>query len=188
MDCALRTATADDIPALEALIPLAVRGLSAPFYTGPQIERAVAHVFGVDRQLIADETYYVAEIDGEIAGCGGWSRRKTLFGGDQTSFKAEDDALLDPARDPARIRAFFVHPGFARRGIGKKILRACEFAARQAGFARLELIATLPGEPLYLACGYQSVEPFDIVMPDGGKLPAVRMRKSFSVETQPPTS
>jgi GNAT superfamily N-acetyltransferase len=154
----VRIAADSDVAALQALIPRAVRGLSWPFYTPAQIERAVAHVFGVDRQLIADGTYYVAEIDARIVGCGGWSGRKTMFGGDQTTFKEQDDARLDPAREAARIRAFFVHPDFARRGIGRKILHACESAARDAGFARLELIATLPGVPLYLACGYERAD------------------------------
>jgi GNAT superfamily N-acetyltransferase len=178
-NCHIRLATEADIPAIAQLIPLATRGLSAPFYTGDQIERAVAHVFGVDRQLVSDQTYFVAEVEGVLAGCGGWSKRKTMFGGDQTQFKESDDALLDPQHDSARIRAFFVHPDFARRGIGRKIVERCEEAARDEGFTKLELIATLPGEPLYRACGYREIEPFDIIMPDGGKLPARRMGKSI---------
>ncbi|MGH7179382.1 MAG: GNAT family N-acetyltransferase [Tepidisphaeraceae bacterium] len=177
----LRLAQDRDIDAIATLIPLAVRELSEPFYSPREIERAVAHVFGVDRQLISDRTYFVAELDGQIVGCGGWSRRKTIFGGDQTTFKEASDQALDPRVDAARIRAFFVHPQFARRGIGRAILIACESAAREAGFRKLELIATLPGEPLYRACGYRSVSPFLIAMPDGSTLPAVRMDKSIGL-------
>lgn len=178
----LRLAEERDIPAIAALIPLAVRELSKPFYSEREIERAVAHVFGVDRQLIADRTYFAVESNNQIVGAGGWSKRKTMFGGDQTSFKEAGDPQLDPKTDAARIRAFYVHPDFARRGIGKAILRECERAAFEAGFSRLELIATLPGEPLYRACGYEPIEPFNIVMPDGGKLAAVKMGKSVGRE------
>src|SRR5688572_2256731 len=133
----IRTAKLDDVAELSELIPRATRELSVRFYTPAQIERAVGHVYGVDRQLIKDGTYFVAEVDGQIAGAGGWSKRKTMFGGDGTGFKELSDDLLDPTRDAARIRAFFVHPGFARRGIGRAILKRCEQAARDAGFTRL---------------------------------------------------
>ncbi|CAN5551942.1 GNAT family N-acetyltransferase [soil metagenome] len=179
----IRLASMNDVEALNELIPLATRGLSPPFYTPAQIDRAVAHVFGVDRQLILDSTYFVVEIDGRIVGCGGWSRRKTMFGGDATGFKETADALLDPKIDAARIRAFFVHPDFARRGIGRTILQSCERAARDAGFCRLELVATLPGAPLYAACGYHQIEPLDIPIPDGSILPAIKMGKTFPEET-----
>jgi GNAT superfamily N-acetyltransferase len=175
----IRLATMSDVEELSRLIPVATRKLSVGFYTPAQIERAVGHVYGVDRQLVKDGTYFVAEIDGRIAGCGGWSKRKTMFGGDGTGFKDQSDELLDPARDAARIRAFFVHPIFARRGGGRAILSTCEAAARDAGFTRLELVATLPGEPLYLACGYRRVEPLDIPIPDGSILPAIKMEKCF---------
>lgn len=171
----LRLATEADIPALEQLIRRSVRGLSAGYYTGRQIELALLHVFGVDTQLIADGTYFVAEADDRIAGCGGWSKRKTLYGGDQ--FKSNEDSLLDPATEPARIRAFFIDPDFARRGIGRQIIEACEQAAAEAGFRMLEMGATLPGEPMYRAVGYESIERIDIPMPDGEVLPIVRMRK-----------
>ena len=175
----IRLATLNDVDELSALIPAATRELSKGFYTPAQIDRAVGHVYGVDRQLINDGTYFVAEFDGQIVGCGGWSKRKTMFGGDGTGFKEQSDDLLDPARDAARIRAFFVHPDFARRGIGRAILATCERAAREARFTRLELVATLPGEPLYVACGYQRIEPLDIPIPDGSILPAIKMGKNL---------
>ena len=170
---AIRPATDADLAALRALIPAAVRGLSRGFYSDAQIESAIAHLFGPDTQLIADATYLVAEIDGALAGCGGWSRRATLYGGDQ--WKGAADPLLDPATDAARIRAFFVHPDFARRGVGSAILRACAAAAAAAGFRSLELVATLPGEPLYRAHGFEARERTEAVLPDGMKLPVVRM-------------
>ena len=137
---------------------------------------ALSHVFGVDTQLILDGTYFVAEVEKQIAGCGGWSKRKTLFGGDQTK-PDEIEALLDPMTEAARIRAFYVHPRRARQGVGTRILRACEEGAFAAGFARVELIATLPGEPLYSASGYTNLGPFEIPLPDGSSLPAFRMEK-----------
>ncbi|HMA33181.1 MAG TPA: GNAT family N-acetyltransferase [Chloroflexia bacterium] len=173
----LRCATIADIPALRELIPASVRALSAPYYTPAQIESALRYIFGVDTQLIADGTYFVAEQAGQIVGAGGWSKRQTLYGGDQT--KAAADLLLDPAHDAARIRAFYVHPAWARRGIGRRIMRACEDAARAAGFHRLELGATLPGEPLYTAMGYRVVELLAIAMPDGEALPIARMDKTW---------
>jgi predicted N-acetyltransferase YhbS len=176
---AIRLACDDDVPELERLIPVSVRALSEGFYTPAQTEAAVAHVFGVDRQLIRDGTYYVATADGKVVACGGWSRRKTMFGGDQTGFKDRGDPLLDPAVDAARLRAFFVHPAWARRGIGRRIIVECESAASAAGFRRLELVATLPGQPLYAASGYQVLEPLQIAMPDGSSLPAVRMAKQL---------
>ena len=148
----VRLARPDDLPALRELIPASVRALSQGYYTPAQIEGAIRHVFGTDTQLIADGTYYVAEAEGTVVGCGGWSRRRTLYGGDQ--MKAEADPLLDPATEAARIRAFFVHPDWARRGIASQIIDACVEAARDAGFQRLELMATLPGEPLYRAFGF----------------------------------
>lgn len=172
----LRLAREDDIPALEQLLHRSVRYLSAGYYSDAQIESALHYVFGVDTQLIADGTYFVAEADERIAGCGGWSRRKTLYGGDK--LKAGEDALLDPATEPARIRAFFIDPGYARRGIGKQLITACEQAALAAGFHTLELGATLPGEPLYAAAGYQASARIDYAMPDGVILPIVRMRKT----------
>jgi predicted N-acetyltransferase YhbS len=174
----LRQATTTDIPALEELIRASVTALSAEHYTARQISSALTHVFGVDTQLIADGTYFVAEIDGQLAGSGGWSKRTTLFGGDQS--KADTlDPLLDPATEAARIRAFYVHPQWSRRGVGSRILTACEEAARGAGFARIELVATLPGEPLYAARGYQKAGAMQLETPDGESLPAFRMMKSL---------
>jgi predicted N-acetyltransferase YhbS len=175
----LRLAIVDDIPALEQLIAASVRKLSWPYYNRHQIEGALAHVFGVDTQLIRDDTYFVAETEGKIVGCGGWSKRTTLFGGDQAKSN-ELDALLDPASQPARIRAFYVHPDWSRRGIGRRIVSACEMAAKAAGFKRLELVATLPGEPLYSAMGYAIIEPYEISLPDGNSLPAFRMEKRLA--------
>lgn len=177
MTVQLRTAMITEIPALEVLIAASVRGLSVDFYSPEQIESALIHVFGVDSQLIADGTYFVAELDEQIVGCGGWSKRKTLFGGDQA--KEAEDNLLDPHTDAARIRAFFIHPDFARRGIGKQLIEACETAAKNAGFQRLEMGATLPGEPMYRAVGYEVIERFDLPFPDGVVLPLVRMGKSL---------
>ncbi|MEP7337528.1 MAG: GNAT family N-acetyltransferase [Acidobacteriota bacterium] len=173
----IRLATFDDIPALERLIEESVRTLSIGFYTPQQIESSLTHVFGVDTQLIVDETYFVVEAEGQIAGCGGWSKRRTLYGGDQ--MKHEEDDLLDPKTEASRIRAFFIHPNFARRGIGRMLLAACEKAAGQAGFTALELGATLPGKPLYAACGFHVIEQIEATLPDGVTVPIIRMGKSI---------
>lgn len=175
MNWPVRPATAADVPALEALIPLSVHALQTPFYSEDQRAAALGPVFGVDGQLIRDGTCFVAEDEGQVIGCGAWSRRRSLFGGD--AGRAAEDARLDPARDPARIRAFFVHPGWARRGVGRSLLAACEAAAMAAGFREAGLVATLAGEPLYAACGYAAVERFEIPLRDGLGLPAVRMVK-----------
>lgn len=152
---AIRIATPADVPALERLIERSARALSRGYYTDAQIEAAIACVFGVDSLLVADGTYLVAEADGALAGCGGWSRYATLFGGDRFA-ERQGAALLDPAVDAARIRAFFVGEDQARRGVGRALLAACEAAARQAGFGRATLMATLPGEPFYTAHGYHA--------------------------------
>jgi GNAT superfamily N-acetyltransferase len=176
---ALRLAHERDTPALEELIPLSARALQAATYTPAQIEGALGTVFAVDRQLIADGTYFVVERDGAIVGCGGWSRRKTLFGGDRGDVP-RDDALLDPRSDPARIRAFFVHPAWARQGIGRMLMNACERAARDAGFHTMELVATLAGEPLYAAFAFRAVDRYEITLVTGGLLPVVRMAKTLA--------
>jgi len=178
MQISIRTAKPEDAPALKQLIERSVRGLSAGYYTKRQIKSALVYVFGVDTQLIADGTYFVAELPSEndrIVGCGGWSRRRTLYGGDQ--MKSGEDDLLDPATEAARIRAFFIDPDFARRGIGRMIIETCERAAADAGFKKLELGATLPGEPMYAAVGYTAIERVDHAMPDGEVLPVVIMQK-----------
>ena len=174
----LRLARESDIPALEILIPLSVRSLQAAHYSPAQMEAALGPVFGVDRQLIDDGTYFVAEHSSDVIGCGGWSRRKAMFGGHR--HRAGVDALIDPEREPARIRAFFVRPDWARRGIGRGILSACEKAIRTAGFKSIELVATVTGEPLYSVCGYEVVERYDAPMPSGLTLPVVRMAKRLS--------
>lgn len=173
----LRPATPADVPALRRLIEDSVRGLSVGFYTDRQIESALRHVFGVDSQLIADGTYFLIEGEGgEIAAAGGWSRRATLYGGDQHK-TSSSDPLLDPATDAARIRAFFVHPRYARRGLARRLFDACQDAARHAGFRTFELGATLPGVPLYEALGFTALERVDALMPDGVVLPVVRMSR-----------
>lgn len=174
----LRPAIAADLPALRTLIPLSVRALSRGHYTERQIESAIRHVFGPDTQLIDDGTYFVVEDEGgAFTGCGGWSRRRTLFGGDQmkgTALAPTDD-LLDPAAEPARIRAFFVHPGYARKGLGSLILRACLEAARAAGFTHAELAATLPGVPFYRRRGFGDERPFTTTLPDATEIAFVQM-------------
>lgn len=171
----VRLARPADLPVLRELIPASVRALSSGYYTPAQIESSIRHVFGPDTQLIADETYFVVVTEERIVGCGGWSRRRTLYGGDQ--MKTQEDPLVDPAVEPARVRAFFVHPGWVRRGVGTLILNACIEAARKAGFRRLELVATLPGEPLYRRFGFEAAERFDAPMADGTTLPVVRMTR-----------
>jgi GNAT superfamily N-acetyltransferase len=173
----VRAATTDDIPALNELIPLSARELSKNYYTPKETENAIKYVFGVDTQLIADGTYYTAECEGQIVGCGGWSRRQTMFGGDQ--MKEEQDPMLDPAHDAGRIRAFFVHPQWTRRGIGRRIIEACEVAAQASGFSRMELVATMPGEPLYAALGYEVTRRFDYALPDGSTILFAHMKKQL---------
>lgn len=175
MDYILRKASVADIPALQELIEASVRGLAAEDYSAEQIDLALQTAFTVDTQLIADGTYFVAEQQAELVGCGGWSRRKTLCGGDHHAVR--DDALLDPLQDAAKIRAIFVHPQWARRGIGNAILEAAENAAMAAGFLRLEMGATLTGVPMYLLKGYRIVERIEVPLEPGVSLPVVRMAK-----------
>jgi GNAT superfamily N-acetyltransferase len=184
MTIRIRLAEAGDVPLLRQLIDASVQGLQAGDYSATQLERALRTVYGVDTQLILDGTYFAAEetpsgVESEgtvlLVGCGGWSKRKTLYGGDQ--FAGREDSLLDPATDAAKIRAFFVHPTWARRGIGGMILEACEAAARAAGFRRLEMGATLTGVPFYRAKGYVELERADVALGDGLTLPIVRMGK-----------
>jgi len=184
---AIRRAVPADIPALQTLIEASVRGLQTGDYTASQIDGALASVYGVDSQLIADGTYFVVEAHSEtgtpaqpnplgiIVGCGGWSKRKTLYGGDR--WTGREDLLLDPQSDAAKIRAFFVHPQWVRRGIGSLILDACEDAALAAGFRRLEMGATLTGVPLYRARGYEERESLAVPLANGESLPIVRMEK-----------
>ena len=184
-----------DVPALQQLIEASVRELQAADYSPEQMDGALESVFGVDSQLIADGTYLVAEartrdsaLGGEngnelkspgsewvIAGCGGWSKRKTLYGGDR--FAGREDTLLDPKRDAAKIRAFFIHPAWARRGVGSKVLEACEAAAHEAGFSRYEMGATLTGAKLFGTKGYVAVEKIEVPLKNGLTLPVIHMAK-----------
>ncbi len=176
-DLPLRAAHAADIPALQRLIEHSVRTLSVGHYTDAQIASGIRYVFGVDTQLVADGTYFLVEgRDGPVAS-GGWSGRATLYGGDQ--HKTSPDVMLDPRTDPARIRAFFVHPDWARRGLGRRLFAACLEATRAAGFRSLELASTLPGLPLYLALGFTPHERIDATLPDGVVLPVVRMTRGM---------
>ena len=172
-----RLASDADVPAVRGLIETSVRGLSEPLYSRQQVDSALRYLLGPDSQLIADGTYYLADVEGEVIASGGWSRRQTLHGGDQ--FKHGDDPLIDPAREPARLRAFFVDPRWARRGIGGLMFHICSTAARAAGFRELELTATLPGEQLYATLGFAVVERGAVTMPDGVALETALMRRSL---------
>ena len=184
MSVHIRVASPEDVPVLRQLINTSVRELQAEDYTPAQMEGALRTVFGVDSQLIADGTYLVAEardLAGEdrlkpvIAGCGGWSKRKTLYGGDR--WTQREDSLLDPERDAAKIRAFFVHPAWARRGVGTLLLEACEAAARAAGFRRYEMGATLTGAKLFGVKGYLAVKKIAVPLENGESLPVIHMEK-----------
>ncbi len=172
-----RLATEEDLPALRALMQRSIERLQDAFLTPEQV-RASHKVMGLDTQLIADRTYILIEVDGRIAGCGGWSWRATLYGGDD-SVVAREPAPLDPAKDAAKIRAMYTDPDFARRGIGRTVLTLCEDAARAAGFGRAEMMATLSGEPLYRACGYLPVEAIESAPIDGVRVPLLRMEKAL---------
>jgi GNAT superfamily N-acetyltransferase len=174
----LRQASPADIPRLREIIEASVRGLQAQDYSPAQIEGALTSVYGVDTQLIADGTYFAVEVDDQVAACGGWSKRRTLYGGDQ--YAAREDSLLDPHHEAAKIRAFFVHPNWARQGLGTLILEACEKAAIQAGFTRLEMGATLSGIPFYRAKGYVELEKQEVPLANGETLPIVRMAKTLN--------
>jgi GNAT superfamily N-acetyltransferase len=175
MDYIIRKATLSDRDAIAQLIKESARGLSRADYSDAQIEGAIATVFGVDTNLILDGTYFVADCSGMLVGCGGWSRRKTLFGGDQ--YPTRDASDLDPATEPAKIRAFFIHPQHARKGIARAILDACEGAARSFGFQSLELMSTLPGIKLYRACGYEGEDRVELEVGEGVTIGLVPMRK-----------
>jgi GNAT superfamily N-acetyltransferase len=170
-----RLARCDDLDALRALMDAAISELQKPYLDDRQIA-ASRTIIGLDTQLIEDGTYFLVEADGQLAGCGGWSRRATLYGGDQSPGRSA--ALLDPATDAARVRAMYTHPCYTRQGVGRLILALCEEAARAAGFTRVELMATLAGEPLYRACGYA---PCERLTDDrgGAAVPLVRMRKAL---------
>lgn len=192
MGIRVRVATAEDVPVLQDLIEASVRELQAEDYSAEQMDGALRTVFGVDSQLIADGTYLVAQTDGDevlgsagladapsalsrIAGCGGWSKRKTLYGGDR--WTGREDSLLDPRVDAAKIRAFFVHPAWARQGVGTLILEACEAAAQKAGFSRFEMGATLTGAKLFGVKGYVAVRRIEVPLDNGEILPVIHMEK-----------
>ena len=178
---AIRLARPEDIQQLRPLIEESVRVLQRDDYTSEQLEAALGTAYGVDTQLIADGTYYVVEAVGAagdkvLVACGGWSMRKTLYGSDHGPFR--DDSMLDPARDAAKIRAFFVHPEWTRRGLATLILKTCEEASYARGFRRFEMGATLTGVPMYAARGYEAKERLEVPLPNGLTLPVVRMGKT----------
>ncbi|HUR95687.1 MAG TPA: GNAT family N-acetyltransferase [Gemmatimonadales bacterium] len=178
----LRPATLGDLAAIEALIQRSARGLSAGFYTDAQVNALLRHVFGADTQLIRDGTYFLAESeDGGLVAVGGWSRRRTLYGGDR--MKDAEDPPLDPTSEPARIRAFFVDPRWARHGLGRRLFSECLTAAHAAGFGSLALVATLPGEPLYRALGFEPGERITLRLPGDIDVPVLRMHRSIDAGT-----
>lgn len=170
-----RLANTGDLGALRALMDLSIAELQKPHLDAPQIASSRV-IMGLDTQLVDDQTYFVVEIDGQLAGCGGWSRRGTLYGGDTTPGRSP--ALLDPGTDAARIRAMYTHPAHVRKGVGRLILELCERAAKIEGFQRAELVATLSGEALYAACGYAAIERFSDAR-GGVAVPLVRMAKAI---------
>jgi GNAT superfamily N-acetyltransferase len=176
----IRPARLEEIPVLQDLIARSIRTLGAEDYTPAQIEGALRGAFGVDTQLIRDRTYFVIEIEGEIVGCGGWSYRQTLFGGDARSER--DPAELDPTRDPAKIRAFFIDPGHSRKGLGAALLEHCEAAARAHGFTHCELMGTLPGVRLYAARGYVALPSIRYPVGPDITIEFVPMRKAIVEE------
>jgi GNAT superfamily N-acetyltransferase len=177
----IRAATPDDVPAAQTVIAASARALQLGDYTATQIESAIAHVYGVDSRLVADGTYLVVDDVGEsgtrIAGCGGWSKRRTLYGGD--NWKEREDDLLDPAIEAAKIRAFFIHPDYARRGIGTMLLSVCENAAQASGFTRFEAGATLTGVKLFAARGYVAIDEIQLPLEENVTIRVVRMVKTL---------
>jgi GNAT superfamily N-acetyltransferase len=172
---AVRKATLADVPQIEALIARSARGLSTQDYRPSQVEGALRGAFGVDTQLLADQTYFVVEEDGRLVGCGGWSFRSTLFGSDARS--GRDSSMLDPRTQAAKIRAFFVDPLHARRGIGTTLLERCEQEARERGYSQVELMATLPGVKLYAARGFVGAAMVHFDMGQGETIEFIPMRK-----------
>jgi GNAT superfamily N-acetyltransferase len=177
-DLHIRAALAADVGVLEALIRDSVLGLSGGDYSPEQLASALRHVFGIDTQLIDDGTYFVVEDRGQPIACGGWSRRRTLFGGDRYADRSDD--RLDPETEAARIRAFFVHPNWARKGVGRMLLQECELAAAAGGFRRLEPMATLTGIAFYQREGFSLLERDDLELPDGVRFPLARMARDLS--------
>lgn len=182
MDYSIRKASHADRSEIQRLIAASARGLSRDHYNNAQIEAAIASVFGVDTTLIDDGTYFVAESAGELVGSGGWSRRRTLFGGDQ--YATRDTSYLDPASEPAKIRAFFVHPDHARKGVGRALLDRCESEAAAHGFRVVELLSTLPGVKFYQSCGYLEQGDFHLDLTENVTLKFVPMRKEIAADEQ----
>jgi GNAT superfamily N-acetyltransferase len=181
-----RPAVEADLPALKALMARSIDELQRGFLSAAEIAASHA-IMGLDTQLVADRTYFLVEADGVLAGCGGWSRRATLYGGDHTT-AVRDPALLDPARDAARVRAMYTDPAFARRGVGRLILSLCEAAAAAEGFTRVQLMATLAGIPLYRACGYVEIERTAGGPVNGVPVPLVLMGKALPAGNPCPMS
>jgi len=178
MSFTIRKAKLDDQAEIERLIAESVRGLSREDYDEQQIELSIKTVFGVDTELILDKTYFVAEADGKIVGCGGWSKRKTLYGASRYE-SSRDSEKLNLERDAAKIRAFFIHPDWARKGIGRAILEACEREAKSFGFQSAEMMSTLPGVKLYAVCGYAGTERVGVLVGDGIEIECIRMSKNL---------
>ena len=172
-----RLANMAELAELRVLIAASIRKLIGTYLDPARVE-ASFEIMGVDTQLVEDETYFAVECDGRIAGCGGWSRRATPFGGDHSVNR--DARLLNPATEAARVRAMYTHPDFARRGVGRLVLSLCEAAAAQEGFRSLELVATVAGEPLYLACGFSVIERIDVPTSKAVTIPCARMAKLIS--------
>lgn len=175
----IRKAVAADVPEIERVMRASMDALGRPVYDEAQVSSAVRYIAVVDRQLIDDETYFVIEENDSIIACGGWSGRAKLFSGPSSQDAVE--GRLDPATDSARIRAMFVDPAYARRGLGRMILEAAEVDASRAGFRKFELMATLPGLPLYRACGYEEIERVTIELPDGTRLQCVKMNRCVNL-------
>ncbi|HJT30277.1 MAG TPA: GNAT family N-acetyltransferase [Pyrinomonadaceae bacterium] len=173
----IRKAIMDERDSLQHLIAESARKLSREHYSDVQIEAAIETVFGVDTTLIEDGTYFVVESDGQIAGCGGWSKRKTLFGGDQ--YSSRDTGYIDPQTEPAKIRAFFIHPDHARKGVARLLLSRCEDEARAEGYRALELLSTLPGIEFYKSCGFVETGNLSLDLTDTVRLEFVPMRKEL---------
>lgn len=173
-----RPATLHDLPQIEALIEQSMHVLAGRDYSFEQIESALRYLMGIDPRIINDGTYLVAEVDGKVVGAGGWSMRQALYGRGDTA-RNEDPCLLNPAREPSRLRALFVHPGWARRGIGKMLVHLAEYNARDYGFRAMELVSTLTGRALYEATGYRAIKQVEITLPDGVLFPGISMRKSL---------
>jgi len=179
-----RLATVDDTLALGRLIEASIRGFGAEFYDDDQLTSSLEHLYGIDQQLIADGTYYVVEREGEIVAAGGWSFRRTTYGGDQ--FEGSRDASRrDPRLEPAAIRAFYVHPGHKRQGLGRLLHETCEDAARAAGFRRLELLSTEMGAVFYRELGYVMGETEHADLPEGISIPIIHMVKQIDTPTEP---